>query len=69
MYDNNEHNPRWATEKSRDKREKEEKREGDEKREERWEDGEEKRGEDGERRGELTRQSHGTHTHGENLYM
>jgi hypothetical protein len=27
------------------------------------------RGEDGDRRGELTRQSHSTHTDGENLYM
>ena len=61
MYDNNEHNPRWAREESRDKREDEEKKGGEEKSEERR--GEERM----ERREELTRQSHSTHTHGGNL--
>ena len=61
MYDNNEHNPRWAREESRDKREEEEKKGGEEKSEERR--GEEK---SEERRADQTKSQY-SHTWGESL--
>ena len=62
MYDNNEHNLSYRLE-QRLERGGGEGRGGEER------GGEERREKRLERRGELTRQSHGTHTHCENLYM
>ena len=69
MYDNNEHNPRWAREESRDKREEEEKKGGEEKSEERRGEGRRRarRGEDGEERRADQTKSQYSHTWGESL--